>query len=165
MDIDFRRTLKEQGVASLQHHIAWRLVDALATAGHSHKCHVVVALEGRSTDGGVDQATAENDVCRAQLAVLIHLAHRKYVVVGVHQSVALFQIQHLVYLPGKDQSVAAHDEFIVGNGRSDIVVMHNFYQTAAPHFVKPRLGNGLADMGIVGGNKQFDGIVASRLKG
>ena len=133
----------------MQLHLVGRHFQALALAGYSHQHHVVVFLKRGLSEELVDEAAVERNIGRAQLAVLVDLIHREHMVAGIHETVAPLQVQNLVDLSGKDQAVAAHDQLIVGNRRDNIVEMDNFYEAASADFIDSRLGDCLADIGIV----------------
>ena len=71
--------------------------------------------------------------------------------VGIHKAVALFQVEYLVNLSGKDQTVATHQELIVGHGRHNLAVveMLHFDERTATDLLQPSLFDGLADMVVV----------------
>ena len=71
------------------------------------------------------------DICRAQLATVVYLAHGKDMVVRAHQLVTIRYINQLVYLSGIDQMVTAHDGFVLRDRRWHIVEVIHLNQTAA----------------------------------
>ena len=86
VEFDARRTLQQQRVAGLQHHLMRGLSDTLATAGYGHENHIVVVLKARVADGGADEAAAEGDVGCTQLVAGVHLAYREDGMVGIHEA-------------------------------------------------------------------------------
>ena len=71
-------------------------------------------------------------------------------VIGIHQTMTLLQVEDLVNLSCKYQTVATHDEIVVGNRRCDIVVVYDLNQAATMYVVQTSLSDGLADLRTVG---------------
>ena len=101
-------------------------------------------------DDLVDKGTLIGDVGCTELAVFRYFVHREYWMVGIDKAVTVLQVKNLVYLTGKDQSVATHDRLIINSVGKHFVEMDDFYQMAAAYIVQPSLGYGLSDIWIVG---------------
>ena len=85
----------------------------------------------------------------AELPVAVNLAHRKHVMVCVHQSVARLEVQYLVYLAGVNQAVAAHKRLVLADGGEHRVEVVQLYEPAAPDVEQPGLVQPLADVFVV----------------
>ena len=159
------RALQKHGVACLQHYLARALLHALSATGNSHQSEVLMLGESRLAPALAYGLAAEADVGRLQLAVLVHLVDREHMMVGIHQPVRLLQLQYVVYLSRIDEPVAAKHKLVGGHRRDDLLVeAHYLDEMAALHLVKACLADGLAHAAAVGGHKQLDGVVASRLE-
>ena len=87
--------------------------------------------------------------------------------VGIHETMALLQVEYLIDMTCENQAVATHQILIFGHRRHNlaVVVMHDLDQRAAMDIGQPGLLHGLAHMGVVGGHKQLYRVVGCRLEG
>ena len=166
--IDFGGTLQEECVARLQHHASRGLLNAASTAAYSHKGEFVLFLEAVGAHCGADERTAESDIGSAQAvlrAVCVVVAED--MMIGIEQSVCLFQLQQFGYLSGIDEAVASHERFVVRHGGEDFLPVETAQldQTAPMDAVESQLADGHAYMPVVGGDKHFEGVVACGFEG
>ena len=85
--------------------------------------------------------------------------------IGTHQPVTLLHIENLINLSGKHQTVATQNRLVINGGSKHLIVMDDFYQMATGYIGQPCLGDGLADVWVVGWHQQFYGKVARRFEG
>ena len=119
------------------------------------------------THGRTDQMAAEIDIRRTQmmrtLRGIVVVENR---MIGIDQSVRLFQLQQITYLTCVYQTVTTHQRFVIRHRRHDLLVIKMAYldQTTALHTVQTQLTDRHADMLIIGRHQHLHRIIAGTLK-
>ena len=81
--------------------------------------------------------------------------------VGIHQSVTLAQLDEFVYLAGVYQAVSSNDEFIGRNGGDNLLVeTYDFNEATSAHIVQLSFLYGLPYMLRTCGHKHFQRVFA-----
>ena len=150
----------------MQENVAGTLVDADPLTGYCHKGQLVVVFKRAVGHALAHERTAWYHVGGAQLTLGGNLARGENEVVGIDQSVRLAQVQNLIHLARKHQSVVAHQALVGGHRRDHFAVeTHNLNETATRNIVKSGFGNGLPDVGRIGRHEQLRRVVRRLGKG
>ena len=107
-------------------------------------------------------------MCSPQVVFISgYLAVVEHMMVGTDQAVRLLQLKQFVYLSGIDQTVAAHQRFIIRHRRHNLLIVKvaQLYETAAANIVQPKAADALRNIRIIGGHKHLYGVFARRFEG
>ena len=159
-------TFQKKRIACLKRYLARLPVNTLPLTRHGHKHNVVFLFKIALRHRFADKVAAEGYVCGAHFAICVDIVDAPNVMVGGGKTVRALEFEYLVDLSSINESVATQNPFSFRNGHYHFLVEpHNLDQRAAFNVHQPSLLNGAAHGGIVGGHKQFDGVVACGLEG